>query len=99
MDGFYIPGAKLSTLEDLFRKVVREEINEALLPLSNCSEKDPEIITRHKAAEILSISLNTLHDWTVRGILQSYRIGTRIRYKKEDVFNALKEVEIPTNKR
>jgi len=52
MDALYIPGIKLSTLEDLFRKIVRQEIAEALLPLYNNSEKDSELITRRKAADI-----------------------------------------------
>ena len=94
MDGIYIHGAKLSTLEDSFRKIVREEIKALILDI-NDSEKDTELITRSKAAEILCVSLTTLHDWSVRGIIPSYRIGTRIRYKKKEILDALIRVETP----
>jgi excisionase family DNA binding protein len=49
------------------------------------------LLSRNEVAEILKISLPTLHDWTKKGLIKSYRIGNRIRFKKEDVFNALQE--------
>ncbi len=98
MDGIYISAISKDDLENLLRKVVKEEINEAL-PDSNQSEQNHVIITRQEAANLLGVSLNTLNDWTKRGILQSYRIGTRIRYNKADVLNALKKVESPIKNR
>ena len=45
--------------------------------------------TRKEAAKMLSVSLVTLFDWNRKNILQSYRIGNLVRYKKSDVFQAL----------
>ena len=53
----------------------------------------PEFITRKETAQILGISLPTLNEWTKNGTIPAQRIGTRIRYKKTDVYNSLKDVE------
>jgi excisionase family DNA binding protein len=45
----------------------------------------PKYITRKDTAKLLHISLPTLNDWTKDGTLKSYRIGTRILYKPEEV--------------
>ncbi len=52
-----------------------------------------EYITRKATAEILGISLPTLNDWSKRGVLPSYRIASRVRYKKGEVLNSLSLVQ------
>ncbi|MCK5820485.1 MAG: helix-turn-helix domain-containing protein, partial [Bacteroidales bacterium] len=42
------------------------------------------LITRLEAAHILRITLPTLHSWTKKGYLKSYRIGIRTVYYKLD---------------
>lgn len=51
-----------------------------------------EYITRKDAKEILGISLPTLNDWSKRGIIPSYRIASRVRYKRAEVMNSLTKV-------
>lgn len=48
-------------------------------------------LTRVEVARLLKISLPTLHRYTKDGILKSYRIVGKVRYKLQDVENALKE--------
>jgi excisionase family DNA binding protein len=48
-------------------------------------------LTRAEVARLLKISLPTLHRYTKDGILKSYRIVGKVRYKLQDVENALKE--------
>ncbi|MPN07871.1 hypothetical protein SDC9_155143 [bioreactor metagenome] len=48
-------------------------------------------LTRAEVAKFLKISLPTLHRYTKDGILKSYRIVGKVRYKLQDVENALKE--------
>ena len=48
-------------------------------------------LTRGEVSQFLKISLPTLHRYTKDGILKSYRIVGKVRYKIEDVENALKE--------
>ena len=58
--------------------------------LSLIPKKEPELITRKKAAEILGVSLTTIHDWSSRNILTAYKIGSRIRFKKSEILETLK---------
>lgn len=48
-------------------------------------------LTRGEVANFLKISLPTLHRYTKDGVLKSFRIVGKVRYKLEDVENALKE--------
>lgn len=47
------------------------------------------LLTRKEVAKMLDISLPTLWAWTNKGILISYRIGNKIRYKENEVLEAL----------
>jgi excisionase family DNA binding protein len=48
-------------------------------------------LTRGEVSRLLKISLPTLYRYTKDGILRSYRIGSKIRYKLEEIELALKE--------
>lgn len=76
-------------LADLMREVVQTELA-SLRPQSSTSTD--ELLTRKEVAEMLSISLPTLHEWTKEGTIKAYRIGRAIRYKHDDVQNALTEI-------
>jgi len=52
-----------------------------------------EFITRKEAAEILKVSVTTVINYEKRGIIIAYRIGNRIRYKREDILNAPVAIE------
>ena len=47
------------------------------------------LLTRKEVAKMLDISLPTLWAWTNKGILISYRIGNKIRYKENEILEAL----------
>jgi hypothetical protein len=49
-------------------------------------------ITRKQVAEILSISLVSVDDWTKRNILTAYRISNKKRYKRHEVENSLTKI-------
>ena len=76
-------------LKEMFSQVVKEE-------LDHHSRKEPEIktelISRKETAKILGISLTTLNDFTKRGLIPCHRISTRVRYKKDEVFDSLVSV-------
>lgn len=44
-------------------------------------------MTSREAAEHLAIHINTLHRWTAKGLIKSYRIGPRgdYRYRLSDL--------------
>lgn len=52
-------------------------------------KQPPQYLTRKMTAQMLSISLVTLHDWTRKGILKHYKLGNRTYYRLEDVETAL----------
>lgn len=57
-------------------KAVRDEF--AAQPNANPPEPE-ELLTRKDAAHLLSITLPTLRAYTRSGLLQGYRIGSRVR--------------------
>ena len=85
-------GISFEQLQDSIRTTVKNEVDRIIgnLPTPTIT---PEFITRNETAKILGVSLPTLHTWTKNGTIPTQRIGTRIRYKRADVFNSLKEVE------
>ena len=50
------------------------------------------ILTRKQTAQMLGITLTTLHEWTKTGVIQGTRIGSRVRYRQSDVEDALKDI-------
>ena len=56
--------------------------------------KEPSIyLTRQKVAEFLSVDLSTVHNMTVKGILQKYQISGRVLYKLAEVENSIVKIK------
>lgn len=52
--------------------------------------KEPtQYITRQAVAELLTVDLSTVHNLSVRGILQKYQIGGRVLYVRSEVQDAI----------
>lgn len=51
-----------------------------------------ELLTRKQAAELLGITLPTLREYTRRGYLTGYRIGTRVRYRRSELVDGLQRM-------
>jgi excisionase family DNA binding protein len=73
----------LEELENTIRKVIADSFSENQMSVP--SKSDNDYLTRMETAKLLRVTLPTLSDWTKRGILNSYRMGTRIRYKRSEV--------------
>jgi excisionase family DNA binding protein len=58
-----------------------------------------EFITREATAKRLGISLPTLNEYSKTGIIISYRLGSRVRYKSTEVEAALLKVQSVKGKR
>ena len=76
------------TLKD-FEALIRNCIKSEFQSFSPPQPVEDELITSKQAAKILGISLVTLHFWKTEGRLKFYRIGTRIRFKKNELLEAL----------
>lgn len=103
----FLQGISIEELEALIRKVTEEVWNNYVesegkkTSLHTC-HKDKlsnTLLNRKETATLLGISLVTLHNWTSQGRLTAYRIGTRVRYKADEVNNALIEIKSTKYKR
>ena len=94
MNQIILNGLTTEQLKELFCEVLREQL---LFPskklkqgLESTIEVDnTKLLTRVETAQVLQISLPTLHHYTKRGLIKSYRIGTKIRYKFQEIEEAL----------
>ncbi len=97
MEQIILSPIPLANLTGAISEIIKKEL--ALLNESKPHTNEAELITRQEAAEILGISLPTLNDWTKTGLLPAYRIGTRVRYKRDEVLASVKQVQTSKHKR
>ena len=76
-----------------FEEIQKGWIKEALREINPSSHKEEEILTRKETSALLGISLVTLNEYTKSGKIPGYRLGSRIRYKKQEVLDALKGIK------
>ena len=79
-------------------KAISQNVVDTLTPLLYpATEKptlDPELyITRKETAEMLRVTLPTLHKYTVAGLIPAYRMGRKIRFKRHEVQQALTKIK------
>ena len=85
-----IHGITPDELKESILNDVREELK---LLAQNFQPVTPsEYVTRKEAAEILKISVITLSDWNKKRILNPYRLGNLIRYKRAELDEALVQI-------
>ena len=80
-------------LSELVCEALKKELDEHLLIKTKGPE---EYLTREETADLLKITLPTLHSHTIKGILKAYRLSGRVLYKHSEIEAALKP--IPTSK-
>ena len=82
----YLEGMTALELSAIIKESVKEEILNVLNEQKEISkEKGVKLLNRNETAKMLGVSLVTLHNWCLKGIIPSYRINTRIRFKSEDI--------------
>lgn len=48
--------------------------------------KNPtEYMTRNEVAELLKVDLSTIHNWTVKGKIKPFGLGSRVYYKRQEI--------------
>jgi excisionase family DNA binding protein len=85
-------------IEDLLLRI-EQIIDKRLESLAPQQQDQSDYLTRKEAAGILKITLPTLHDWTKQGWLQSYKLGNRVLYKKQEVENSIQQVNFFKHKK
>lgn len=93
MSTLFLQGISIQELETLIEQTVRRCLEGTQLTEHITPPEENNYCTRKDTAKLLGISLVTLHKWSVEGLIPSYRIGSRIRYKKDEINNALVQVK------
>ena len=74
-------------LIDLIDETISKRLNEFK---NNLQPKEPtEFLTRHDLAEMFSVDLSTIHNWSKGGKIQPYSVGGRVYFKRNEIENSL----------
>ena len=92
MDTIILSQISLQDLKSEISEVIKNEL-QGVLSNSPTQTKEIEFLTRKEASQLLSVSLPTLDHWTRTGKLVGYRIGSRIRYKRNEVEQSLAAIK------
>ncbi|OYU84471.1 MAG: DNA-binding protein [Flavobacterium sp. BFFFF2] len=78
-------------VETLFKRfdILESQIRE--LKQQQNPQKDV-LISRLDVSKLLGVSLVTVHNWTKSGVLKSYRVGNKVRFKENEVLASLKAI-------
>jgi excisionase family DNA binding protein len=95
MNNILLSPIPLTEFRELLSEVVRGEFNLSYKPKEH--EEPEELLNSSQTAKLLCVSKVTLHKWKLEGKVKSYRIGTRIRFKRAEVLEALQTIK--TNRR
>lgn len=91
MSQIYLQGLTPAELSQSLIDGVDKRIKELV---DKPEKNELKYLTRKEAADLLSISLPTLHDWCKRKILNPYRIGNRVYFKIGEIDQSLKQINI-----
>lgn len=58
-------------------------------PSLDISKKTQKYLTRKEVANLIGVSLPTLHKYSITGKIPAYRIARQVRYKENEVMAAL----------
>ena len=79
-------------LVDIIKEGVKLELNRQRSignPLNRLTitGEDTEYLTRNEVSKVLNVTVQTLNNWRREEVLNPLKIGGRVLYKKEDVYN------------
>jgi excisionase family DNA binding protein len=83
-----LQGISVEELLTRIDAVVEKKISEKISQLKTI--EPIRFMTSKEVAKYLQISLPTVNFWSKKGWLKSYRIGSRIRFKSNEVEESLK---------
>ena len=74
-----------------FKQEILEGVKTYLreLQFQQTEKQTSDYLTRQQVAEMLSIDLSTLHNWTKQGKLIPYGIGHRVYFKRSEIEQAI----------
>ena len=78
-------------IENVTASELFERLDNLTKLVSELKAKEPETtpksdyLTRQEVADIFGITLATVHQWTIAGILSAYKVANRVYYKRKEV--------------
>ncbi len=93
MENIILSAVPLDALKKELLEAIKLEISSALAATA-ANKPELEYLTRHQTAQLFSVSLGTIDEWTKSGKLIGYRIGRRVRFKRNEVLNCLSTIRI-----
>lgn len=83
----------ISITKEELQSIIAEAVKEQLSTFFAKKPKDERLRTRKEVAKLLNVSLPTLHTWTKDGVINAIRIGDSVRYRLEDIEDALENIQ------
>ena len=87
MEQILFTGINVIQLLEKIGKLIDTKLGQ--IPQAPNKENEQKFISRNEVAQLLKISLPTLHEYTNYGFLQSYKIGKRVLYKHVEVLSSI----------
>ena len=78
-------------IENVTASELFERLDNLTKLVTELKAKEPETppqsdyISRQEVADIFGITLPTVHEWTINGILSAYKVANRVYYKRKEV--------------
>ena len=73
--------------------VINDAVQTGLAQLKPSQPEQTNLLTRKQVCVLLNITPPTLHLWTRNGTITAYKIGTRVRYKHNEVLSTLHRIQ------
>jgi excisionase family DNA binding protein len=94
---FLFSGIKIDKLLERIGEIIENKLLD--FAPKTIIQTQPDYLSRIEVAQLLKISLPTLHEWTKLNWLQSYKIGNRVLYKESEIKEAISKLITQKNKR
>lgn len=75
------------TVNDLFKRLdtLEQKIEASIKPQPKGTNEGETYLTREEVSKKLKVTRQTLNTWHKKGVLKSFRFGTRVRYRLSDI--------------
>ena len=91
MEQIVINGIGAKELLQSVTEIVKSEIKDFHNQHQQPKQQEVILLTRKEVASLLSISLVTLNEWTKTKKIPSIKIGSRVRYDRDEVLTSIKK--------
>ena len=92
MESLIFLNVQVDELKALIQDAVIKVLDERLSAFPP-EKKEDQLLKLDEVAKLFGVSKVTIHSWKRNGLLPFYRINSKIYFKRDEVFNSLKEIK------